>query len=48
MHDAVLGTSDRFFSLTSVYFFIFQPPKQKISDPDELQEYKLRKRKVNY
>ena len=24
----------------------FQPPKQKISDPDELQEYKLRKRKV--
>ncbi len=26
--------------------FLFQPPKQKISDPDELKEYRLRKRKV--
>lgn len=24
-----------------------QPPKQKISDPDELAAYKLRKRKVS-
>ena len=33
----------KFFSLIDISF---QPPKQKISDPDELQEYKLRKRKV--
>ena len=33
----------KFISLIDISF---QPPKQKISDPDELQEYKLRKRKV--
>jgi hypothetical protein len=36
--------------LSSLYHLplsiIIQPPKQKISDPDELKEYKLRKRKV--
>lgn len=39
--------------VSKLYFIIFmclfckQPTKQKISDPDELADYKLRKRKVH-
>jgi hypothetical protein len=29
-----------------MFLLVLQPPKQKISDPDELQAYRLRQRKV--
>ena len=28
------------------YYVLFQPPKQKISDPDELADYQYKKRKA--
>lgn len=29
-----------------ICFYFIQPPKRKITDPEELEEYKLKKRKV--
>jgi crooked neck len=34
-----------YYSIFS-HYFCFQPPKQKISDPDELADYQHRKRRA--